>query len=202
MNHELHQTYTKCVKCPTQWLKDTNIAVSLDTPKHIYIRQYPHYQWVFWCSVFVVFSSVFVLKEANTFCKVWSTINTTVTIVMHMCTLWRKELNVLFNNTLNTFIYGYMVNDHSSSERGIPLLPLHGLYSFQLAARIFYMHHATDRIVHNTAFHGTLAEIRNSSMCPTWRINPIAPWATYISLCTLWKTQSKRSGCLHVRPLR
>ena len=43
----------------------------------------------------------------------------------------RKEGNVLFNDTLNTFylrLYGigHMVNDHSDSERGNPLLP-HGL---------------------------------------------------------------------------
>ena len=43
----------------------------------------------------------------------------------------RKEGNVLFNDTLNTFylrLYGvrHMVKDHSDSERGNPLLP-HGL---------------------------------------------------------------------------
>ena len=43
----------------------------------------------------------------------------------------RKEGNVLFNDTLNTFylwLYGvrYMVKDHSDSERGNPLPP-HGL---------------------------------------------------------------------------
>ena len=46
----------------------------------------------------------------------------------------RKEGNVLFNDTLNTFYYlwlygiGYiiMVKDHSDSERGNPLPP-HGL---------------------------------------------------------------------------
>ena len=43
----------------------------------------------------------------------------------------RKEENVLFNNTLNTFylqLYGvgHMVKDHSDSERGNPLPP-HGL---------------------------------------------------------------------------
>ena len=43
----------------------------------------------------------------------------------------RKEGNVLFNNTLNTFylrLYGirHMVKDHSDSERGNLLLP-HGL---------------------------------------------------------------------------
>ena len=40
----------------------------------------------------------------------------------------RKEGNVLFNDTLNTFylrLYGvgHMVNDHSDSERGNPLPP-------------------------------------------------------------------------------
>ena len=43
----------------------------------------------------------------------------------------RKEGNVLFNDTLNTFylwLYGigHMVKDHSDSERGNPLPP-HGL---------------------------------------------------------------------------
>ena len=42
--------------------------------------------------------------------------------------LKRKEENVLSNNALNTFylrLYGirHMVNDHSDSERGNPLLP-------------------------------------------------------------------------------
>ena len=41
---------------------------------------------------------------------------------------WRKEGNVLFNDTLNTFylrLYGvrHKVNDHSDSERGNPLPP-------------------------------------------------------------------------------
>ena len=40
----------------------------------------------------------------------------------------RKEGNVLFNNTLNTFylrlyVVGHMVKDYSDSERGNPLLP-------------------------------------------------------------------------------
>ena len=59
----------------------------------------------------------------------------------------RKEQNVLFNDTLNTFylwLYGirHMVKDHSDSERGNPLL--HMDYSFRLG--FFYMHHPTDRI--------------------------------------------------------
>ena len=40
----------------------------------------------------------------------------------------RKEGNVLFNDTLNTFYlrlygFGHMVKDHSDSERGNPLPP-------------------------------------------------------------------------------
>ena len=43
----------------------------------------------------------------------------------------RKEGNVLFNNTLNTFYFTviwieHMIKDHSDSERGNLLLP-HGL---------------------------------------------------------------------------
>ena len=43
-----------------------------------------------------------------------------------------KEGNVLFNNALKRFylwLYGvgHMVKDHSDSERGNPLPPLHGL---------------------------------------------------------------------------
>ena len=45
----------------------------------------------------------------------------------------RKEGNVLFNDTLNTFdlwLYGgrQTVRDHSDSKRGNPLPPPHGLF--------------------------------------------------------------------------
>ena len=51
-------------------------------------------------------------------------------LILHS-THGRKEGNVLFNDTLNTFylrLYGvrHMVNDHSDSEKG-NLLPPHGL---------------------------------------------------------------------------
>ena len=50
---------------------------------------------------------------------------------VYMCIFGRKEGNVLFNDTLNTFylrLYGvgHMVEDNSNSERGNPLPP-HGL---------------------------------------------------------------------------
>ena len=49
-----------------------------------------------------------------------------------VCIARRKEGNVLFNDALNTFylqLYGvgHMVKDHSDSERGNLLPPLHGL---------------------------------------------------------------------------
>ena len=45
-----------------------------------------------------------------------------------------------------------MVNDHSNSEKGNPLLP-HGLL-FQISSKVFfyYMYHPTDRLAHTTAF--------------------------------------------------
>ena len=55
-----------------------------------------------------------------------------------------RETDGLVNDALNTFylrLYGvrHMVNDHSDSDRGNPLI-------------LFYMHHPTDRIAHTTAF--------------------------------------------------
>ena len=63
----------------------------------------------------------------------------------------KKEGDVLFNDAFNTFylrLYGvgYMVKDHSASERGNPLPP-HGLLFPG-----FYMYHPTDRITHTTTF--------------------------------------------------
>ena len=67
------------------------------------------------------------------------------------------ERKDLFNDVLNTFyllLYGvrHMVKDHSDSERGNPLPPLHGLL-FPISSKFFlYMHHPIDRIAHTTAF--------------------------------------------------
>ena len=53
-----------------------------------------------------------------------------------------KEVNVLFNDALNTFylrLYGvgHMVNDHSDSERGNPLQP-HGLL-FPISSKGYFI---------------------------------------------------------------
>ena len=53
-----------------------------------------------------------------------------------------------------------MVKDHSNSERGNPLPP-HGLLfpiSSKGAYPCFYMHHATDRLAHTTAFIKPIVE--------------------------------------------
>ena len=72
----------------------------------------------------------------------------------------RKEGNVLFNDTLNTFylrLYGikHMVKDHSDSDRGNPLPPHASC-------------HRQDNTYHSLCYtnRGALAGTRNSSMGP------------------------------------
>ena len=78
----------------------------------------------------------------------------------------RKEGNVLFNTTLNTFylqLHGieHMVKDHSDSEIGNPLPP-HGLLFPINSKDSLNMHHSTER----TTSRGALVGARNSSMGP------------------------------------
>ena len=100
----------------------------------------------------------------------------------------RKEGNVLFNNTLNTFylrLYGVIdiVKDHSDCEGG-NTLPPHGLL-FPFAARVllYASSHRQDNTYHrlcNTS-HGALVGTRNSSMGPPHegsKRRPIAPRVT------------------------
>ena len=68
----------------------------------------------------------------------------------------RKEVNILFNDALNTYylqLYGiiHMVEDHSDSDRGNPMPP-HGLLPPVSSKWFCYMHHPTDRIICTTAF--------------------------------------------------
>ena len=84
----------------------------------------------------------------------------------------RKEGNVLFNDTLNTFylrLYdvGHMVKDHSDGERGDPLPP-HGLL-FPISSKGLYASsHRQDNTYHDLCYtsRGALAGTRNSSMGP------------------------------------
>ena len=77
------------------------------------------------------------------------------TYVLIPLAIGRKEGNVLFNDTLNTFyllLYGHrqMVKDHSDSKRGNPL------------------HHPIDRITHTTAF--------DTPVVKHWLEQEIAEW--------------------------
>ena len=61
---------------------------------------------------------------------------------LDLCRNGERERNVLFNDALNTFylrLYGviHMVNDHSDSERGIPLPP-HGLL-FPISSKGYFI---------------------------------------------------------------
>ena len=92
----------------------------------------------------------------------------------------RKEGNVLFNNTLNTFyvrLYGvkHMIKDPSDS--GEETCCCHMGYSFWFAARVllYVSSHRQGNTYHILCYtsRGTLAEKRNSSMDPPWRIHPM-----------------------------
>ena len=101
----------------------------------------------------------------------------TWSVLFIKCKSWRsprKEGNVLFNDALNTFIYGYMavrnmVKDHSDSERGNSLPP-HGLL-FPISSKIYFI-----CINPQTGYHiprpffytsrGALAGTRNSYVGP------------------------------------
>ena len=84
----------------------------------------------------------------------------------------RKEGNILFNDTLNTFylwLYDvrHMAKDHSDSERG----NRHIGYSYRLTARVllYAPSHRQDSTYHGLCYtsRGALAGMRNSSMGPT-----------------------------------
>ena len=68
-----------------------------------------------------------------------------------------------------------MIKDHSASDRGGPLPPLHGLL-FLISGKASFISTIPDRIAHNTAFVTSVVEhwpgTRNSSMGPPWDTNP------------------------------
>ena len=69
------------------------------------------------------------------------------------------------------FIYD-MVKDHIGSGGNL-LLPLHGLFFPEQQQGIFYMHCPTNRTDHIKAFVTPVAGMRNSSMDPPCRIDPM-----------------------------
>ena len=72
---------------------------------------------------------------------------------------WR--VNVLFNNPLNTFLYGviHMLKDHSDSKKGNLLLPLHGLL-FPISSKVSFMERRGNVLFNdtlNTFIYGYMA---------------------------------------------
>ena len=101
------------------------------------------------------------------------------------CHMGRKEGNVLFNDTLNTFyleLYGlgHMVKDHSDSERENLLPPYRLLFlinSIRLTARVllYAPSHRQDITYQGLCYTSdrALAGKRNSSMEPPSGIDPM-----------------------------
>ena len=89
------------------------------------------------------------------------------------------EGNVLFNDALNTFYYGYMASDIWLKTILIVRKETrccHIGYSFRLTARVllYAPSHRQDSTYHSLCYtsRGALAGTRNSSMGPPWRIDP------------------------------
>ena len=97
----------------------------------------------------------------------------------------QQTTNVLFNDALNTFIYGYMASD--IWLRTILIVRKetrcrHIDYSYRLTARVllYAPSHRQDNTYHGLCYtsRGALAGTRNSSMCPPHEgliRRPIAP---------------------------
>ena len=134
-------------------------------------------------------SQVYTIKVINFFiglgdiCCNWCLLDTGV--------WWRKEGNVLFNDTLNTFylrLYGvrHMVKNHSDMREETRCR--HIGYSFWLAARVllYASSHRQDNTYCSLCYtsRGALAGTRNSSMGPPHEGSirrPIAPWANALT---------------------
>ena len=108
------------------------------------------------------------------------------------CFIGRKEGNVLFNDALNTFIYGYMASD--VWLRTILIVRketrcCHIGYSFRLTARVllYAPSHRQDSTYHSLCYTscGAQAGTRNSSIGPPHEGSirrPIAPWANALTM--------------------
>ena len=85
----------------------------------------------------------------------------------------RKEMFYLTTYSTH-FNYGYMawhvVKDHSDRREETCCRRIG--YSFWLAARVFYMHHPTDRIIHTTAFVTPVVEHD-----PSHHERTLLPWS-------------------------
>ena len=81
----------------------------------------------------------------------------------NLVTVEKKEGNILFNDTLNTFylrLYGvgHMVKDHSDSVKKKPAAATTCATLSDQQQGFFYMHHTTDTLAHTTAFVTSVVE--------------------------------------------
>ena len=101
------------------------------------------------------------------------------------CYATRKERNVLFNDTLNTFylqLYGvgHMVKDHSDSEKKPAAATWATLSEITARIVLYATSHRQDNTYHGLCYtsRGAVAGTRNSSMSPPHEGSirrPIAP---------------------------
>ena len=126
--------------------------------------------------------------------NVWNIIYFTLCSKWKLSQPWyiliRKEGNVLFNDTLNTFylrLYDviHIVKNHSDSEMGNPLSP-HELLFPNSSKLLYASSHRQDNTYHCLCYtsRGALAGTRNSSMGPSHEGSirrPIAPWANVLT---------------------
>ena len=138
------------------------------------------YVFIMWCWNCGVLLSHSVNSYRN-YCKI-------VALTEDYGTSWkegRKEGNVLFNDALNTFSYGYMTSDIWYRTTQIARKETrcrHMGYSFWLAAIVFYVHQPKDRIAHTNAFVTPVVEHWMEQEIAQWIHHegsirrPIAPW--------------------------
>ena len=114
------------------------------------------------------------------------------TVVLELFSGEMKEGNVLFTDALKTFYLrlhgvGHVVKDHSDSERGNLLAPLHGLL-FPISSNVSFI-----CITPHTGQHVPLAGTKNSLMGP--------PCADALTLSYTWRHNLwwKRAKIIHMR---
>ena len=99
----------------------------------------------------------------------------------HSQILGEREREMFHLTTHSThFIYGYMVKDHSDSEKGYLLPPHRLLLSINSKGSLYAPSHRQDNTYHSLCYtsRGALAGMRNSSMGPLHEGSirrPIAP---------------------------
>ena len=109
-----------------------------------------------------------------------------ITINQFVLSEWRKEGNVLFNNTFNTF-YLWLYNDIAKRNHK---LPLHKLF-LSIGSKGYFIC-TIPRTGQHIPQSVIPARTRNSSMDPQWRIDP----TTY----HIYHRAMSRSSCQPITP--